>query len=70
MAETTVVNFRTPQEFIEYYSDNLKAELNLYDIQINKLGFLGKELKSNIILPKALAGVAKVGRYPYVAAWK
>ena len=41
MADTTVVNFRTPQEFIDYYSANLKQELSLYDIQVNKLGFIG-----------------------------
>lgn len=42
MADTTsVVNFRTPQEFIEYYSNTLKEELEVYDLQINKLGFVG-----------------------------
>lgn len=41
MADETVVNFRTPQEFIDYYGTNLKDELALYDIQINKLGFIG-----------------------------
>lgn len=41
MAETSVVNFRTPEEFINYYSDAVKRELGVYDLQINKLGFVG-----------------------------
>ena len=41
MADISVVNFRSPQEFIEYYSELLKGELNVYDLQINKLGFVG-----------------------------
>lgn len=43
MADTTtsVVNFKTPQEFINYYSNELKTELGVYDLQINKLGFIG-----------------------------
>lgn len=42
MADTTsVVNFRSPQEFISYYSNTLKNELEVYDLQINKLGFIG-----------------------------
>jgi hypothetical protein len=41
MAETSVVNFKTPAEFISYYSDVLKEELGVYDLQINKLGFIG-----------------------------
>jgi len=41
MPETSVINFRSPQEFIEYYSAILKNELSVYDLQINKLGFVG-----------------------------
>jgi hypothetical protein len=41
MAETSVVNFRSPSEFIDYYSETLKQELGVYDLQINKLGFIG-----------------------------
>jgi hypothetical protein len=41
MAESSVVNFRTPQEFIEYYSTQMKLELSVYDLQVNKLGFIG-----------------------------
>lgn len=41
MADTSVVNFRSPDEFIEYYSAVLKNELGVYDLQINKLGFIG-----------------------------
>lgn len=39
MADT--FNFKTPEDFINYYSDSLKTELNTFDIQINKAGFLG-----------------------------
>jgi hypothetical protein len=41
MAETSVVNFQSPEEFIDYYSEVLKEELGVYDLQINKLGFVG-----------------------------
>lgn len=41
MPELSVINFRSPQEFIEYYSAALKSELSVYDLQINKLGFVG-----------------------------
>ncbi len=36
-----VVKFRNPNEFIKYYSDQLKESLDVYDIQVNKLGFIG-----------------------------
>ena len=32
---------KTPEEFIDYYYNNLKLELAKYDIQINKLGIIG-----------------------------
>ena len=41
MVDTAVINFRSPKEFIDYYSDELKNELSVYDLQINKLGFVG-----------------------------
>ena len=41
MADTSVVNFKSPKEFIDYYSSTLKSELEVYDLQINKLGFVG-----------------------------
>jgi len=41
MADISVTNFKSPQEFIEYYSTLLKSELQVYDLQINKLGFVG-----------------------------
>lgn len=36
-----VAKFKTPQEFVEYYSNELKSELKKYDIQVNKLGVVG-----------------------------
>lgn len=32
---------RTPKEFVDYHSQNLKDEFNNRDIQVNKLGFIG-----------------------------
>lgn len=32
---------RTPQEYIEYYTEQLKEDLQQFDIQINKLGLVG-----------------------------
>ena len=37
----TVFTPRTPEEFIDYYEAELKKELDVYNIQINKVGFLG-----------------------------
>lgn len=34
-------NYKTPGDFITYYMDAMKEELNTYDIQANKVGFLG-----------------------------
>lgn len=31
----------TPEEFAEYFMSALKSELNVYDLQANKVGFLG-----------------------------
>ena len=32
---------KTVEEFIDYYENELKKELSVYDVQINKIGFLG-----------------------------
>lgn len=32
---------RTPQEYIEYYTEQLKEDLQQFDIQVNKLGLVG-----------------------------
>ena len=31
----------TPEEFTEFYMNGLKKELSVYDLQANKVGFLG-----------------------------
>lgn len=38
---STILDPKTPEEFIEYHYNKLKTDLNVYDIQINKVGFLG-----------------------------
>lgn len=35
------MEFRTPEDFIRYYSDKLKEEFGTLDLQVNKAGFLG-----------------------------
>lgn len=34
-------NFKTPQEFIDYYYNKIQEDLNTYNIQINKVGVIG-----------------------------
>ena len=42
MANTLpTLNYTTPEEFINYYYDQLKTELGVFDLQINKVGFIG-----------------------------
>ncbi|MFA7202667.1 MAG: hypothetical protein WC188_03010 [Candidatus Caldatribacteriota bacterium] len=36
-----VLNYTTPEEFVEYYYEKLKTDLNIYDLQISKVGFVG-----------------------------
>ncbi len=35
------LNYTTPEEFINYYYEVLKADLGVYDLQISKVGFVG-----------------------------
>lgn len=42
MASTLpTLNYTTPEEFVNYYYEQLKADLGLYDLQISKVGFIG-----------------------------
>lgn len=35
------LNYTTPEEFVNYYYEALKADLSVYDLQISKVGFVG-----------------------------
>jgi hypothetical protein len=35
------LSYTTPEEFINYYYDQLKTELGVFDLQISKVGFIG-----------------------------
>lgn len=35
------LNYTTPEEFINYYYEQLKTELGIFDLQISKVGFVG-----------------------------
>ena len=35
------LNFTTPEDFVNYYYEKLKADLGVYDLQISKVGFVG-----------------------------
>ena len=35
------LNYTTPEEFVNYYYEKLKTDLNVYDLQISKVGFVG-----------------------------
>ncbi len=35
------LNYTTPEEFVNYYYDQLKTELGIFDLQISKVGFVG-----------------------------
>lgn len=43
MANTTLptLNYTTPEEFVNYYYEQLKADLGVFDLQISKVGFIG-----------------------------
>ena len=42
MASTLpTLNYTTPEEFVNYYYEQLKTDLAVYDLQINKVGFVG-----------------------------
>ena len=41
MTEETNLSKLTPEEFAEFFMNGLKSELSVYDIQANKVGFLG-----------------------------
>lgn len=42
LANTTVnLSTMTPEEFSSYYYSALKSELGVYDLQANKVGFVG-----------------------------
>lgn len=41
MAEDTNLSKLTPAEFAEFFLNGLKDELGVYDLQANKVGFLG-----------------------------
>lgn len=35
------LNYTTPEEFIDYYYEQLKQDLGVYDLQLSKVGFVG-----------------------------
>jgi hypothetical protein len=35
------LNYTTPEDFVNYYYEKLKADLGVYDLQISKVGFIG-----------------------------
>ena len=35
------LNYTTPEDFINYYYQQLQSDLNVYDLQISKVGFVG-----------------------------
>lgn len=41
MADELNLSKLTPEEFAEFYMNALKEELGVYDLQANKVGFLG-----------------------------
>lgn len=42
MASTPpTLNYATPEEFVNYYYEKLKTDLQVYDLQISKVGFVG-----------------------------
>ena len=42
MASTLpTLNYTTPEEFVNYYYEKLKTDLQVYDLQISKVGFVG-----------------------------
>lgn len=41
LAEDLNLSKLTPEEFTEFYMNGLKNELSVYDLQANKVGFLG-----------------------------
>ena len=42
MASTLpTLNYTTPEEFVNYYYEQLKTDLSVYDLQISKVGFVG-----------------------------
>jgi hypothetical protein len=42
MASTLpTLNYTTPEDFVNYYYEKLKADLGVYDLQISKVGFIG-----------------------------
>jgi len=42
MANTLpTLNYTTPEEFVNYYYEQLKSELGVFDLQISKVGFIG-----------------------------
>lgn len=41
MAEETNLSKLTPEELTEFFMNGLKTELGVYDLQANKVGFLG-----------------------------
>lgn len=36
-----ILNFSTPEEFVDFYYEKLKEDLQVYNIQISKVGFIG-----------------------------
>lgn len=41
MSQTNNLATMTPEELSEFYMNALKSELSIYDLQANKVGFLG-----------------------------
>lgn len=35
------LKYTTPEEFVEYYTERLKEELNVYGVKVSKVGFIG-----------------------------
>ena len=36
-----ILNYSTPEEFVDYYYEKLKTDLAVYNIKISKVGFIG-----------------------------
>jgi len=41
MANLPILNYTTPEEFVDYYYNKLKTDLSIFDLQISKVGFVG-----------------------------